>query len=195
MNNPANKIFYSISKFLGSRKKRRIFYLVVICLVALGEFLFSGLVRRTFVFYSFIKGNTVVEDRMLRRSSDRETDIRRYVEEALLGPVSPDLAPLFPRETRLYSFMYREGLVYADLSESAALPFQDTESEYGRSAGRGPVPEGGEVFRSLLNLNEGIRRNFPYVKDVKLFIGGNEVFFEEFRGIFVNSADNSKTAP
>ena len=121
----------------------------------------------------------MVEDRLLRRSTDRETDVHRYVDEVLLGPVSPDSAPLFPRETRLHSFMYREGVVYADLSEVAALP---------------PV-EGGDVFRNLLTLNQGVRRNFSYVKDVRLFIGGNEVFFEEFRGIFVNPADNSKTTP
>ena len=179
MNGTLKKIFSSIAAFFSKKVNRRLFYLAVICLIALGEFLLSGLVRRTFVFYSYIEGNTVVENRMLRRSSDRETDIRRYVDEVLLGPESPDLAPLFPRETRLDSFMYREGVVYADLSDSAALPFQG----------------GGDVFRGLLTLNEGVRRNFSYVKDVRLFIGGNEVFFEEFRGIFANPADNSKTAP
>jgi len=184
----SSKFFSAIGAFFSNKKYRRLSYLVLICLFALGEFWHSGLVRRTFVFYSYLKGETVVEDRMLRLSSDRETDIRRYIEEVLLGPVSPDLAPLFPRETRLFSFMYREGLVYADLTEAAALPFQDADS------GLDP-PERGEVFRSLLTLNEGIRRNFPYVKDVRLFIGGNEVFFEEFRGIFGNSADNRKTAP
>jgi len=185
------KIFSSIGAFFGKKKNRRISYLVLICLIALGEFLLSGLVRRTFVFYSYIKGDTVVEDRMLRRSSDRETDIRRYVEEVLLGPVSPDLAPLFPRDTRLNALMFREGLVYADLTESAALPFLDTEFEPFRAAEPGFISGNRDVFRSLLTLNEGIRRNFPYVKDVRLFIGGNEVFFEEFRGIFGNSADNS----
>ena len=173
------KILTSLTVFFGKKRNRRFSYLVVIGLLALGEFLLSGLVRRTFVFYSSIEGNTVVEDRMLYRSGDRETDIRRYVDEVLLGPEAPDSAPLFPRETRLHAFMYRESVVYADLSEDAALP----------------LPEGGDVFRSLLTLDEGIRRNFSYVKDVRLFIGGNEVFFEEFRGIFANPADNSKTAP
>ena len=164
--------------FLRKKKNRRLMYLVVLCLVALGEFFYSGLARRTFVFYTNIDGNVVVEGRLLRRSEERETDIRRYVDEALLGPVSPDLAPLFSRESRLHSFMYREGVVYADLTEPAALP----------------PPEGGSIFRSLLTLNEGLRRNFSHIKDVRLFIGGNEVFFEEFRRIFENLADNSKTA-
>ncbi|MDR0497414.1 MAG: hypothetical protein LBH42_07355 [Treponema sp.] len=171
-------ILSAIGRFFSKRKNRRLTYLLIVSLVALGDFLYSGLVRRTFVFYSDIGGNVAVEDRMIRRSRDRETDIRRYVDEALLGPASPDSTPLFPRETRLDSFMYRDTVVYADLSESAAVPL------------------GGEgVFGNLLTLNEGIRRNFPYVKDVRLFIGGNAVFFEEFFGFFTNSADNSKTAP
>ena len=174
-----NKAVSRISVFFGKKKNRRFVYLALICLVALGDFLYSGLARRTFIFYTLKEGNTVVEERLLRRSGDHEMDIRRYVEEVLLGPVSRDLAPLFPRETRLESFIYREGVVYADFSEAAALP---------------PV-EGGTVFRSLLTLNEGMRRNFSYIENVRLFIGGNEVFFEEFRGIFANPADNSKTAP
>ena len=185
-----------IGTFFSKKKNRRFFYLAVICLIALGDFFYLGLVRRTFIFYSRYEGNTAVEERLLRRSGDRETDIRRYMDEVLLGPVSPDSAPLFPRETRLYSFMYREGVVYADLSESAALPsLEGNISDPSRMIEWRGFGEGGIVFRSLLTLNEGIRRNFPYVKNVRLFIGGNEVFFEEFRRIFENSADNSKTAP
>jgi hypothetical protein len=128
----------------------------------------SGLVRRTFVFYSINDGMVTVEDRMLKRSPSRELDIVRYVEEVLLGPISPDLAPLFPQETRLRSLLYRDGVVYADLSESAAEP----------------PPEGGDVFRSLYTLNTGIRRNFSFVKDVRLFIAGKTGYYDEFQRIF-----------
>jgi hypothetical protein len=163
----------SLFRFSGKKRNRRLCYLILIGIFALGEFFISGLVRRTFVFYSNREGHTVVEDRMLRRSPSRETDIKRYVDEVLLGPVSPDSAPLFPGETRLESFMYREGIVYADLSEPALFP-----------------PEGGDLFRNLLTLNKGIRRNFSFVKGVKIFIGGKEVFFNEFHEIFEESADN-----
>jgi len=178
MSSPLKTVFSLLYKFFSKKQNRRIFYLAVICLFALGEFLLSGLVRRTFIFYSNIEGKSVIEDRMLRQSSDRETNIRRYVDEVLLGPASPDSAPLFPRETRLLSFLYRNGVVYTGLSETAALP----------------SGANGDVFRSLLTLNQGIRRNFHQVKDVRLFIGGNEVFFEEFRRFFANSADNRETA-
>jgi len=171
----------AISGFLTTGKKRILFllFLVAIGVIALLDFYRLEHSRRTFVFYSEIDENTVVEERMLRWSGDKETDMRRYIDEALLGPVSPGSEPLFPREARLNSLMYRDDVVYADLSEPAAMSFR----------------EGGDAFKSLLTLNEGIRRNFPYIKNVKLFIGGNEVFFEEFRGIFPNSADISKSSP
>jgi hypothetical protein len=152
-------ILRGIAVFLRDRGKRRLIYLLLLSGIACAEFVISGLVRRTFVFYSSIDGTTVVEDRMLPHSSSPEIDIRRYVEEALLGPVSPDSAPLFPKETRLRSLLYRDGVVYADLSESAALP---------------PL-EGGDVFRNLDTLNAGIRRNFSFIQDIKLFIAGHEV--------------------
>ena len=177
MNEALRKTLHGLGNFFGKTKNRRLSYLVVISLLAFGDFLHLGLVRRTIVFYSSIEGKIVVEDRMLRRSGDKETDIRRYVDEVLLGPSFPDSDPLFPRGTRLNSFMYRDSVVYADLSESAALPIEGNW----------------DVFRSLLALNEGIRRNFPIVGDVRLFIGGNEVFFEEFHRIFADPADNSKT--
>ena len=176
MNSP---VLTKLGSFFGKTKNRRLLYLLAVCLFALGDYFYFGLARRTLVFYSSIGDKIVVEDRMLRRSEDRETDIRRYVTEVLLGPASPRSNLLFPRETRLASFMFRDGVVYADLTESAAMPLNMDES----------------VFRSLLTLNEGVRRNFSYVKDVRIFIGGNEVFFEEFREFFANSADNIKSSP
>jgi hypothetical protein len=161
-------------RFFSVKFNRRLSCLILIALIALLEFLVSGLVRRTFVFYSALEGELTVEDRMLYRSYSRETDIRRYVEEVLLGPVSPDLDPLFPKETRLRSFLYRDGVVYADFTGDAALP-----------------AERGDVFRGFLTLNQGIRRNFAIVKDVKLFIGGNEIFFNEFSRFFADLADNT----
>jgi hypothetical protein len=179
MNSALKETLSSIGLFLSQRRNRCLVYLALICLIALGDYLRLGLVRKTMVFYSEFEGSAFIEERMLRRSGNLETDIRRYIDEVFLGPVTPGLALLFPKETRLHSFMYRDAIVYADLTDVAALP----------------LPEGRDVFQSILTLNEGIRRNFPGVNDVKIFVGGNEVFFEEFREVFANSADNSKTAP
>ncbi|MDR2519228.1 MAG: GerMN domain-containing protein [Spirochaetaceae bacterium] len=120
--------------------------------------------RRTFVFYAIGDNRLMVEDRMLPRLASEELAIQRYVEEALLGPVSPRAAPLFYKEARLRSLLYRDAVVYADLSEEAALP----ALEEGR-------PKDGEVLRSLHGLDAGIRRNFPAVQEVRLFINGRRV--------------------
>jgi hypothetical protein len=148
----------------------RLLPLVLLGVFALADFRFLGLARRTFVFYSAVNGSAAVEDRMLHRAETREMDLGRYVEEVLLGPVSPDLSPLFPPETALRSILYRNGVVYVNLSESAALP----------AAGEG-------AFRNFLVLNQGIRRNFSYVKDVRLFVAGNPAYAGEFEGIFLQN--------
>jgi hypothetical protein len=132
------------------------------------EFRDSELVRRTLVFYTITDRAMVVEERMLARAPSEEDALRQYVEEVLLGPVSPDSMPLFSRETRLRSLLYRDRVVYLDLSEPAALPPVEGASR----------PEV-DVFETL---QEGIRRNFPPVREVKFFISGHEVFYEIFAG-------------
>jgi hypothetical protein len=148
---------------------RRLSYLVLLGCFALFDVSRQDMSRRTFVFYTFDRGSALVEDRMLPRSASREEDITRYVEEVLLGPVSLEAAPLFIRGTRFRSLIFRDETVYCDLSQNAALPVPEAKTD---------------VFTGLLALNTGIRRNFSYVADVKLFIEGNEAFFKEFADIF-----------
>jgi hypothetical protein len=162
---------------MKKKAKRRLLYLCLLGIFAFSEFLILGLVRRTFVFYAIDTGVPVVEDRMVARAKSRENDIARYVEEALLGPVSPESAPLFPKGTRLESLLYRDGVVYAGLSESAALPVAL------------PPLNGADVFTGVYTLYGGIKRNFSYIKDVRLFIDGHEVYFEKFHKNFAGIAD------
>jgi spore germination protein GerM len=147
---------------------RRLAYLIVLTVFAFIEMGRSGLSRRTFEFFTYDNNRSVVEDRMLHTASSKEADIKSYVEELILGPVSLDFAPLLIKGTKLRSFMYRNGVVYADFSREAALPIQG----------------GKPIFDNFLTLNQGIRRNFSGVSDVKLFVNGNEVFFGEFSKIF-----------
>ena len=150
---------------------RRLAYLAVVTVFAFIDMNDAGLSRRTFEFFTFKHNLPVVEDRMLRTTSSLESDIKAYVEEFILGPVSVDFAPLITKGTKLQSFMFRNGTVYADFSGEAVLP----------------IPGGQPLFDGFLALNLGIRRNFPSVTGVKLFVNGNEVFFGEFLKIF--SAD------
>jgi len=159
-----NTVLNPITEFLSSAVRRRLMWIGILCLAALTEFFILGLARRTFVFYTINDGVIVVEDRMLKHSKSKEDDIIRYMEEVLLGPVAPDLLPLFPRETRLKSLLYRSGVVYADFSQDAAMP---------------PV-EGGKTLENFKTLYEGVLRNFSYVKDVRFFIEGRVIYIEEF---------------
>ena len=153
--------------------KKRLFsaLLVLPVIVAVIEFSISGLARKTFVFYDIDSGAVSVEDRVIRASREkpdslaREIDLTKYTEEALLGPVSPNSLPLFPRETTLRSLLYRDGTVYVDLSEEASLP----------------PAEGGEVFTNLKTLRDGIKRNFPFVGEIRFFIAGKAAYWDEFR--------------
>jgi hypothetical protein len=164
----------SVVRFFKVESRYRFMLLVLVSLFALGDFLILERVRRTFVFYSAADWSIIVEDRMLKRSGDRETDMIRYVEEFLLGPVSPDLVPLFPRETRLRALLYRDGVVYVDLSESAAFPPPEQKAQVSMDRA-GP-------FENFRTLYRGIRRNFPYARDVRLFVDGNAAFAGEFGG-------------
>jgi len=177
----SNDYGYNLGRFSLPKTGFFLLALLFLAIAALIEFFHLGLARRTFLFYDIDSGIVIVENRLLpvsrgdalafygsRRSSPRELDITRYVEEALLGPVSSNAMPLFPRETRLRSLLYRNGIVYLDLSEEAALP----------------PPEGGEVFLNMKTLYAGIRRNFPFIRDIRLFIAGKLAYAEaaaEFR--------------
>jgi hypothetical protein len=153
---------------------RRLCYLAVLAGFAFFEMGHTGLAWRTFEFFTYDSGRPVVEDRMLHKASSVELNIKNYVEELILGPVSVDFAPLVTKGTKLRSFMYRNNTVYADFSGDAVLP----------------VPGGQPLDESFLTLNRCIRRNFRSVSGVKLFVNGNEVFFTEFEKIFGTDLQN-----
>lgn len=142
----------------------RLAVLIGLAVFGLYELVNLPVQRRTFVFYRLETDTPIVEERMLPRLASKEPEIKRYIEEALLGPVTPETAPLFSRDTVLRSVMYRTGMVYADLSESAVLPPLEDAS----------LREG-ELERSLGTLKEGIGRNFPGLRGIALFINGNPV--------------------
>jgi hypothetical protein len=122
--------------------------------------------RRTFVFMG-AKGE-VFEERLIAKTRNVELDMRRYVEEAILGPETMDTTPLFMPQTRLSSFIYSDDTVWADFTAQAALP---VSLFYGGIVGRqhGGVPASIDPFGIL---RDGIARNFPAVRDVRFFVGG-----------------------
>ena len=174
MNSGIKSIFGAIFRFFSSKSRRRLIFLTVLGLYALAQFLYLGQVRRTFIFYS-IKGKengsrVIIENRSIKRSTSKEASVRRYVEEALLGPVTPDAMPLFPANTKLNSMYYSqsEGTVYINFTKEAELPPE----------------EGVGAFTNFYSLYSGIRRNFQYIKDVRFFIAGKEAFSGKFENLF-----------
>jgi hypothetical protein len=151
-----------MAKLLSFKIISRLALLAALCIFALFEFSRSEVVRRTFLFYNYDRGRAVVESRMVPRSASRELELTRYVQEVLSGPVSLNAAPLLPRETRLRALIFRDGTVFANFSQAAALPVPEAKTG---------------AIEGLLALEQGVRRNFPYVTGVNLFIEGNEVFF------------------
>jgi hypothetical protein len=125
---------------------------------ALADYLISGLARRTFVFHVSDTGQEIVEERMIKKTSSREADIDRYVEEALLGPLSPETDPMLGRDVRPEALLLKDGIVFLSVSMEAALQAE-------------------RFWDNLANLRRGIRRNFPFVTDVRFFIGGKEMLF------------------
>ncbi|MDR3200022.1 MAG: hypothetical protein LBT68_01075 [Spirochaetales bacterium] len=160
------KVFFPLKKGRNSALAG----LALLSIIALANYRTAGLSRRTFVFYEIGSGKPRIEERMIARTSSREIDIPRYVEDALLGPLSMQTAPLVDKAAELDSLLLREGAVFLNLSEGAAIP----------------VGDGRLLFDNFLTLNLGIRRNFHYVEEVYIFISGNEVYFSEFSEKFAD---------
>jgi hypothetical protein len=127
---------------------------------ALTGYVKAGLARYTFVFRASDTGREVVEERMLARAKSHEANVNRYVEEALLGPLSMEAKPLFSRGARLETFLLRDGVVFLGVSGEAV-----------------EEPQAVNLADTLRLLSGGIRRNFPAVKEVRFFIEGGEVVF------------------
>jgi hypothetical protein len=141
------------------RKHNAVFAgLLLLCATALADYLTADFARRTFVFESMDTRQDDIEERMIMLTGSRETDISRYVEELILGPLSPETIPLIDRNARLEALLLRENVVYIDFSEESAIP-----------------PSGGSLLENFEVLRGEIMRNFPFVREVRIFIAGNEV--------------------
>jgi hypothetical protein len=161
---------------VGVHKIRSLFCLLALCALggfALADFLLSGKTRQTFVFYDMKTGASRIEERMVFKYPSEETQVKQYVEEAIFGPRSPDSAPLFAHGTRLFSLFYRNRVVYINLSEDAAFPVVTEDMEVN------VVSMTAARSRSFATLDEGLKRNFPFVQQTVFFIEGHSIDQEE----------------
>jgi len=143
-------------------KLQRVLLAVLIFSFVLSLILYSAFypgTRKLFLFESLDRPGICAESRFIPRSHPY-TQARRFTEDLLLGPQTDRYRPLFPIQTKLVSFFKgKDGTVYIDLSEEAALQ-KRTSSQT-------------EAACKLLEQN--LRKNYNMYK-TSISIGGHKVY-------------------
>jgi hypothetical protein len=114
------------------------------------------------------------EYRSVPRRWDREGRAEVIVEEFLLGPRSPTLSAAFRSGVRLETVLYRDGDLYVDISEEAALA------------------ETAELKLGLEALRRSLVGEFPRLRRLALTVGGFEPWAERMKEPSGNEAKKQK---
>lgn len=158
-----NKILSSISRqskhFFSIPANRSLTVLAVLLVIALLDFYLVPQKRFLFSFYSVKNHRINVETRYFIPGKTKEDRVQHYAEEYLLGPSVIESLPLFPVDAQVETIMIRNNYAYINLSEAAALPIP----------GEVPFQKRSKLFVDM------IRRNFPSIQGISLFIAGNEL--------------------
>jgi len=155
-----SEIVHWINHFLHGSRNRRLIFLILLLVVASVDLLLTPKKRYVFSFYSQKDNTLIAETRFFTPGETREGRLQHYIEEYLLGPASLDALPLFPLDASLETVMIRNDHAYINLSEFAALPVPGIIS----------FNERARLFTEM------IRRNFQSIKEISLFIAGNELY-------------------
>lgn len=149
-----------LSAFFQRTRNRRLIYLLILLLFTSVNLFITPKKRYIFGFYSQKSRSLILENRFLIAGETKEDQLRHYVEEYLLGPMMIDSYPLFSQESSLNTIMIRKDHAYIDLTDLAALP----------AAGPIPFKERARVFTDM------VQKNFQSLKEITLFIAGNELY-------------------
>ncbi len=123
-------------------------------------------VRRVFYFESLDNPGLFMEVRYLSPYSEdqsQEDDIRQFVKELVLGPVTNRFKAVFAPGTTIDTCFLRDDVLYVDLSSTALQPAEGTTS----------IKTGVEIFE------KNIRKNFPDIQQVCLFINNQQAYENE----------------
>ena len=112
---------------------------------------------RVLFFPEDTTGKLVGERRFLPPRSGLTSQIELYVQELILGPSSPFLTRIVPREVRLRSVITRDGDVYVSLSREIIELQPDAPLSFDQS---------------LQAIANGVLYNFPRVRDLYLLVEG-----------------------
>jgi len=101
-------------------------------------------------------------DKIAKSAQPEKNDyyIRYYIDELLLGSGVERTKKLFAQGTKVNSCFVRDDVIYLDLSSDLLQPGNDTVN----------IDEG------VVLLEKNIKKNFPGIKEVKLFVDGKMAF-------------------
>jgi hypothetical protein len=138
--------------------------------VSLLLFLVAGnrMTRRVLSFPGVDGRRMVAEERLVPRHRTLEANITELAEGVLLGPSGANAARLFPRGARVVSALVSGRTLFLDLSPLVLLG--DLE-----------VPLKSEA--ALAALDRTLRFNFPRLREVDFYIGGQKPAFPEKKKI------------
>lgn len=125
----------------------------VVCYIAKG----AEKKRYVFLYPGSDTGLLTAERRYLRKRSSSEGNVRAFVDDLLLGPVSIDLLRFIPKNTQVLSLMLRDRVLYLNLSTNVVL--EEAEASW-------------DTGMKVQGLANNLYYNFPRLRDVKVFING-----------------------
>jgi len=120
--------------------------------------------RRVFLFPSDSHTDRRVHDevRNVSDTSSLEGNVRRYVDECMLGPSHQESSRLFPRDTRVETSILQGRTLYLNLSTEVFAPRDATML----------APQ-----EAMSLMKEAIRMNFPRIQEIVVFVDGQTPYF------------------
>lgn len=119
--------------------------------------------RRVFFFPDEQTGRIRTEIRYLPSARTRDEAFVRYVNELLLGPVTPRVLALYNRPATAQSVFIRGRNAYIVLSDDVVVPGDDTADH----------------FTAYTLFKKNVFTNFRNIARIYLYIEGNEVYSRE----------------
>jgi len=135
-------------------------FLFVVFTLILTAFIQPRADRRIFFFPDEQTGRIRTEVRYLPSARTRDEAFVRYVNELLLGPISPRMLALYNRPAIAQSMFVRGHNAYIVLPSDVILPREDTADHF--------------IAYTLFKKN--VFTNFRNIARIYLYIEGNEVY-------------------
>ncbi len=124
-------------------------------------------VERILFFPDNLSGEVSGESRILEDKGEPEENIRRLIQELILGPLSILHAQIMPKETKIQVLMYRKGDVYIDFSSHVLFQAKEIPLTFAEAM---------EAIKKSLYFN------FPSIKYIHITVDGQIPFSPPYYG-------------